>query len=120
MARWIACGGNFDIGDVVRWTEGVWHQPRRGRKRKAMRVARQEVTAQVMTYHTSGWVYLQVLKCEAGESWYGLGIEPLKKSAIIKRKRTTLEKGGAEKLAGPPSSPPRRLSKFGGTLSPKQ
>ena len=110
--KWEPCGADFDLGDVVRWTEGVWYEGRKRRKRKATRVASWLVTGQVLTYDPKDFVNVSVLKCEIVEVRYGMGIEPLKKNQLIKRKRATLAKGRAERLAAPPEAPPRRLSKF--------
>ena len=110
--KWEPCGANFDIGDVVHWTEGVWHQGRRRRKRKATRVASWLVTGQVLTSDPKDFVSVSVLKCEILETSYGMRIEPLKKKQLIKRKRATLAKGRAERLAAPKEAPPHRLSRF--------
>lgn len=104
MKRWIDCGGDLGIGDVVRWTEKVWYKPRRGRSSKAMGVAEQVVTAQVQKWH-GDWIYLEVMRCLSGESWYALGIEPLKGGDIIKRKRSTIARGDAQKLVEPERPP---------------
>ena len=110
--KWETCGATFDIGDVVRWTEGVWYEGRKRRKRKATRVASWLVTGQVLTQAPKDFVYVSVLKCEILEIRYDMGIEPLKKKQLIKRKRSTLAKGRAERLAAPKEAPPRRLSRF--------
>lgn len=110
--KWEPCGANFDIGDVVRWTEGVWYEGRRRRKRKATRVGSWLVTGQVLTQDPKDFVHVSVLKCEMLEIHYGMVIEPLKKNHLIKRKRATLAKGRAERLAAPAEAPPRRLSTF--------
>ncbi len=119
MARWILCGGDFEIGDVVRWTEGVWHSKRKKKKRRVTRLGTREVTAQVMTCDQKDYVYLSVLKCGLLETRYSGEIKPLKKEQVIKRKRGTLARGGGERLAGPPEAPVRRLSKFGELLKAK-
>lgn len=110
--KWEPCGADIDIGDVVRWTEGVWYEGRKRRKRKATRVASWLVTGQVLTCDTKGFVQVSVLKCEILEVSYAMGIEPLKKDHVIKRKRATLAKGRAERLVNPVEAPPRPLSRF--------
>jgi len=102
---WITCGDDFQIGDVIRWTERVWYKSPRRRKAKLTAVAQQEVTAQLMAADKRGFIYLEVMKCESGESHFAMGIEPLKKKDTIKRKRTTISRGGAEKLVQP--DPPK-------------
>ena len=109
MRRWEPCGGKFETGDVVRWTEGVWHNPRR-RKKKSLRVGTRAVTAQVTDCDAKGWVVLEVMKCETGTSRYAVTLEPLKRKAVIKRKRTTIARGRAEKLAEAPQ--PKAKSRF--------
>ena len=42
--RWEPCGAEFDIRDVVRWTEGVWHSKnRKKKKRKVTRLGTREL-----------------------------------------------------------------------------
>jgi hypothetical protein len=113
MARvWVACGNDFQIGDVLRWTERVWYKSKRRRKAKPMAVAQQEVTGQMLRLDRNGFVYFEVMKCESGESHFAMGIEPLKKKDIIKRKRTTIARGGAEKLVQIDPPKPKVKSRF--------
>lgn len=114
--RWEPCGADCEIGDVVRWTEGIWHSKRKKKKRKVTRLGTREVTAQVMTLDPKDYLYLSVLKCVVIENRYGRAIAPYKKSHLIKRKRGTLGRGGAEKLAEPdPPKRPKVVSRFAGT-----
>ena len=113
--RWEPCGADCEIGDVVRWTEGIWHSKRKKKKRKVTRLGTREVTAQVLTLDPKDFLSLTVLKCVVIENRYGGDIKPFKKSDLIKRKRSTLARGGAEKLVDlDPPKRPKVVSRFAG------
>ena len=96
--RWEPCGAHCEVGDVVRWREGIWHSKRSKKKRKVTRLGTREVTGQVMSMDRKDYLCLSVLKCVIIENRFGRAIAPYKKSDLIKRKRGTLARGGAEKL----------------------
>jgi len=112
MKCWEPCGGKVAIGDVVRWTEGIWHESRRRKTRKATKIGARDVTAQVEACDARGFVSLNVLKCEVTGNRFGMPLEPLKKGAVIRRKRITLTKGGAGKLVQPDPPRPKVKSRF--------
>lgn len=116
MRKWVACGADWEIGDVLRWTEGIWHAKRRARKKaKLTRLGTRSVTGQVTASDAKGYAHLTVLKCEIIENRYGGTVEPLKKNTVIKRKRGTIARGGAEKLVEPdPPKRPKVVSRFAG------
>lgn len=95
--EWIPFDGRIKGGEVLRWTESDWRRGR-GRRSKPLPVARRMVTAKVMGWERSGFVHLKVLKCEVGESPYALAPKALKPGEVIKRKKTTLARGGTEEL----------------------
>lgn len=55
MPKWIACGEKFIIGDVVRWTEAVWVEKGR-RKKRLIKVGERRVTVEVLTTDQKGFV----------------------------------------------------------------
>ena len=83
---------------MVRWTEAIWGKDARRRKKKPFKVGTQFVTGQVLTEDSKGFVYLKVMKCEILSSLYARQLEPLKTDQIVKRKRVTIGRGGAERL----------------------
>jgi len=98
MTRWIPCGERFIVGDVVRWTEPVWVEKGR-RKKKLVKVGSRRVTAEVKTEgHSRGFVHLSVLQCEILTNLFARSLEPLPKNHVVKRKRTTIGKGSGERL----------------------
>lgn len=114
MSKWIPCGEDFEIGDVVRWTEGIWHEHgrRKKNKRKVVKTGTCEVTGQVETRDRKGFQSLTVLKCEIIETRYGVPVEPFKKGEAIRRKRNTIGRGGGEKLVQPDPPKPKVQSRF--------
>jgi hypothetical protein len=95
MDKWIPCGEKFIVGDVVRWTEPVWIE-RGKQKKRLVKVGTRRVTAEVLTIR--GYAYLSVCQCEILSNTQGLSLEPFKKDEIIRKKRSTIGKGGGERL----------------------
>jgi hypothetical protein len=98
MSEWIPCGDAFLPADVVRWREGVWERPNRGKAKPRMTGERQ-VTAELLADEGDGWVRLLVRACVVIEDKSdGRRALLLKPGEEIKRKRSTLEKGTPERL----------------------
>lgn len=97
MARWIACGEAFIIGDVVRWTEPVWVEKGR-RKKRLVKVGSRRVTGEILTEDGNGFVRLSVVKCEILTNQSVRVLEPFPKGQVVKRKRATIGRGGGERL----------------------
>ena len=99
MAEWVPVGKDFIVADVIRWKEGVFKN--RYRKRgKPTRTGERLVTAEVLR-DEAGWVYLLVRGCEVLSAAFGRDIRDipsLSKKTEIKRKRTTIVRGKAERL----------------------
>ena len=99
MAEWIPIGGDFIEADVIRWKEGVFKNRYR-KKRKPTRSGERLVTAEVLR-DEAGWVLLLVRACEvlsATVGWDIRDVPSLSKNTEIKRKRTTIVRGKAERL----------------------
>jgi hypothetical protein len=98
MSDWIPCGDAFLPADVVRWREGVWERPNRGKAKPRM-TGERIVTAELLADGGDGWVRLLVRACFVMEDKSdGRRALLLKPGEEIKRKRTTLEKGAPERL----------------------
>ena len=97
MARWIACGAVFIIGDVIRWTEPVWIEKGK-RKKKLVKVGLRRVTGQVVTADAKGFASVSVMQCDILANLAARVLEPYKKGDIIRRKRGTIGKGSGERL----------------------
>ena len=98
MPKWIACGENFIIGDVVRWKEAVWAEKGR-RKKRLIKIGERRMTAEVMSTEPKGFVYLSVLKCEILANLAARVLEPFKKGELVRRARRTIGRGSGERLA---------------------
>ena len=55
MTRWIPCGEEFIVGDVVRWTEPVWVEKGK-RKKKLVKVGSRRMTGEVLAEDGKGFV----------------------------------------------------------------
>ena len=95
-AEWVPCGSGFIEADVIRWSEGVWQKPRRGRGR-AVNVGDRVVIAEVIR-DDGEWVDLLVRDCTVANEKPGHKVLPLAKNAAVRRKRHTIEKGKPERL----------------------
>jgi hypothetical protein len=99
MARWVRCGAQFVTGDVVAWGEKVWTERGTGRRKKPALAGTRIVTAQVEAIGPTGLVALSVLDCRIVSSEWEL-LKPLRRGEGIRRKRETIEKGGAHRRVG--------------------
>ena len=96
-ALWVAASDEWIEGDVVRWTEPIFH----GRGKKAFgKVGRRRVTAQVLERPES-YVDLLVLRCEViAQTHHGYATSGLlvPRDTKIKRKRKTILDGDGQRL----------------------
>ena len=97
MSRWKDCGVAFVVGDVVRWKEAVW-KPKRSARAKPVRIGERAIVAQVTHCEGNGWVTLAVKSSEAklADTWWK---ELPKLDVEVRRRRQTLARGGAERMA---------------------
>lgn len=100
---------------MIRWTEIGWHKGRRKNSR-AVKIGTRSVTAQVEKVERSGFVTLLVLACTVEGGEYAAEPSLYRKGMTIRRKRATIARGGAERLAQvePPEKPsrPKVASRF--------
>lgn len=95
MGQWIPAE-DFIAADVIRWTEGVFNNRRRG---KALRVGERVVSAEVMHRGKDGWVRLIVRACTVTkDEMAGSHVQALKSETTIKRSLKTLLRGKVERL----------------------
>jgi len=97
MTRWTPCGEEFIVGDVVRWTEPVWVEKGK-RKKKLVKVGSRRMTGEVLAEDGKGFVSFSVLKCEVLSNLVARPLEPFNKGDIVRRKRKTIGKGSGERL----------------------
>jgi hypothetical protein len=95
---WIPCGEKFITGDVIRWTEAIWPETRRKRKKKVMPLGEHRATAEVLELDSRDYVRLSVIKDEIVKNPHGMPLKLLKKGEIIAKKRETIARGKAERL----------------------
>lgn len=95
MEQWIPAK-DFIIADVIRWTEGVFKNRRRG---KALRIGERVVIAEVLSRGDDGWVRLLVRGCTVTkDEMAGAHIPVLKSEAALRRGIKTLLRGKVERL----------------------
>ena len=99
MAKWTPCGNEFIEADVVRWKEGVWEKRSRRKNARAVNVGERTVTAEVLREDGTDWVHLlvrasSVLSEKPGRNKMAM----LPKGEEVRRKRTTLARGNAERM----------------------
>ena len=98
MTVWMPVGDGFIEADVIRWTEPVYRDRLRG---KPVRVGKRLVAAEVLEADRDGWTHLLVRGSEAVSANFGWNLRDVllpPKDEETKRKRTTITRGGAERL----------------------
>ena len=98
MRKWIACGGNVIDGDVVCWPEPIWKEKGK-RKKTLVKIGIRLMTASVTGLEGKVWVHLSVLECVIKDIQQAKPLTPLRKGERLKRKRSTLARGEAQRLA---------------------
>ena len=105
MEKWIPCGEKFIVGDVVRWTEAIWldlkkKKKKKGKKTGVVKLGARRVTAEVLSADARGYVSLSVCDCEIVSNERGLPprLLTLRKNEIIRKLRSTIGKGSGERL----------------------
>ncbi len=95
MEQWVEAK-DFIAADVIRWTEGVFDNRRRG---KALCIGERQVAAEVLQRGEDGWVRLLVRACTiTKDEAAGKAIQPLKSDELIRRASKTLLRGKVERL----------------------
>jgi hypothetical protein len=98
LEKWILCGGKVIAGDVVCWPEPIWKQKGK-RKKTLVQIGVRLVTASVSRLEGKEWVHLSVMNCVIKDIQQARPLSPLRKGEALKRKRSTLERGEAHRLA---------------------
>lgn len=95
MEQWVEAK-DFIAADVIRWTEGVFHNRRRG---KALRIGERLVAAEVLQRGEDGWVKLLVRACTiTKDEMAGKAIQTFKTGEQIRRAIKTVLRGKPERL----------------------
>lgn len=95
MERWVEAK-DFIAADVIRWSEGVYDNRRRG---KALRIGERQVAAEVLQRGEDGWVRLLVRTCTiTKDDVAGKAVQSLKAGEQIRRASKTLLRGKVERL----------------------
>lgn len=100
MTQWIPVGDDFIVADMIRWSEGVFKN-RQSKKGRAVKLGERVVIAEVLR-DEAGWVALLVRSCEVVAARIGRTVSEvpvLPKDTTMKRKRATISRGKAERLA---------------------
>ncbi len=80
VGQWIPCGEKFIVGNVVRWTEPIWLELKKKKKKgkkKVEKLGARRVTAEVLSADASGYVSLSVFECEILSNTHGLPLRLL-------------------------------------------
>lgn len=90
------------VGDVIRWTDPIWPENKRRRRRTKGAKRRpngdQRVTAQLLELDSRDYLRLVVIKAEIKENPHGMPLKAFKKGEIVVKKRTTITQGNPERL----------------------
>ncbi len=95
-AEWVPCSSGFIEADVIRWSEGVWQEPRHAWGH-AVHIGDRVVIAEVLR-NQGEWVDLLVRDCIVASEKPGHKVLPLAKNAAVRRKRHIIEEGNPERL----------------------
>lgn len=91
---WTPCTAPI-VADVIRWTEAIWSQPGK-RNKKVERIGEQTLTAEVL--ELGEYIRLHVRAVEKVSVPDGNVFLQLKTGEVIKRKKSTIERGKTERL----------------------
>lgn len=95
MTNWVPAP-DFIAADVIRWTEGVFENRRRG---KALRIGERRVAAEVLSRGNDGWVRLIVRACTITKDEFGgRTVTILKAGTTVRRGIKTILRGKPERL----------------------
>jgi len=98
--KWLSCGTDFIVADVIRWREPVWKpQPRHSKKRPVI-TGHRVITGQVVKVDRGGWVHIEVTACtvEPAPQWLR-PLYPLKRGEAIRRQRGKIGQGKIDRMA---------------------
>ena len=98
-AEWIVIEDGFAVGDVLRWSENIWSDRKKGRGKAAKHklLGKQQVTGQITAIDRE-YVTIEVIAAEILQSETAKPLRPYKTEQILRKKSQTLLKGKAERL----------------------
>lgn len=98
--KWLACGTEFIIADVIRWREPVWKPQARASKKKPVIIGQRCITGQILRIDRNGWVHIKVVACtaEPAPHWPRPLPPPLKPGEIIRRQHRKIGQGKTVRL----------------------
>lgn len=97
--KWLPCGAEFIVADVIRWREPVWKPQPRNSKKKPVMLGHRTVTGQIARIDRGGWVHVQVAACTVEPSPRCLRpLYPLQVGEDIKRQRGKIGHGKVDRL----------------------
>jgi len=96
---WIPATPDFIEADVIRWTEAIWSDKKRGRGRKAkhVRLGKQQVTGQIVLIDDD-YVHVKVIESVMLECDGAKDTSLRKSGETVRKKPNTLVNGGLERL----------------------
>lgn len=99
--KWIPATDDFIAADVVRWTEPVWSDKKRGRGKNAKHVmlAKQQIVGQIEEID-GDYVAIKVISAEIiveGEKKTYRPLLPREIGSVVRKKPATLAKNGIER-----------------------
>lgn len=97
--KWLPCGAEFIVADVIRWREPVWKPQPRHSKKKAVITGHRIIAGQIVKIDRGGWVHIEVAECsvEPAPNWLR-PLYPLKRGESIRRQRGKIGQGKVERL----------------------
>ena len=99
---WVECGTHLLYSDVICWTDPIWPERKRRRKKGKGGATpphgEQRVTAQVLEVDSREYVRLLVIKAEITKNTHGMPLKAFKKDDIVVKKRATIMRGNPERL----------------------
>lgn len=97
--KWLACGTDFIVADVIRWREPVWKPQPRTSKKKPSIIGQRTITGQVVKIDRAGWAHIEVTACtvEPAPQW-ARPIVPLDNGEAIRRQRSKIGHGKVQRL----------------------
>lgn len=98
--KWVTCGTEFIVADVVRWCEPIWKPQARASKKKPAVIGKRCVTGQIIRIDRAGWVHIKVVACtaEAAPHWLRPMPPPLAPGEIIRRQHSKIGQGKVVRL----------------------
>jgi len=97
--EWIAAAEDLTTGDVIRWTENIWSDRRKGRSKAAKHkiIGKQQVTGQIEEI-SQEFVHVKVIEAVILEKETSKPLATYTKDETLRKKAVTITKGNVERL----------------------